>query len=62
MSKMEFYGITGIAQKLMRFYLRGRYQRVILYDNGNKCCSEWKEIHYGVPQASVLGRIFIIHK
>jgi hypothetical protein len=44
LSKMEFYGIKGIAQKLMRSYLRGRYQREILYRNGNKCCSEWKEI------------------
>jgi hypothetical protein len=46
LSKMEFYGIKG---KLMRSYLRGRYQRVILYRNGNKCCSKWKEIQYGVP-------------
>jgi hypothetical protein len=49
LSKMEFYGIKGIAQKLMRSYLRGRYQRVILYRNGNKCCSKWKEIQYGAP-------------
>jgi hypothetical protein len=39
----------------MRSYLRGRYQRVLLYNNGNKCCSEWKEIQYGVPQGSILG-------
>jgi hypothetical protein len=57
---MEFYGITGIAQKIMGFYLRGRYQRVVLYNNENKCCSEWKEIHYGVPQGSVLGPIFFL--
>jgi hypothetical protein len=64
LAKMEFYEITGIAQKLMRSYLRGRYQRVVLYNNGNKCYSEWKEIHYGVPQGSVLGPIFffIIHQ
>jgi hypothetical protein len=57
LSKMEFYGITGIAQKLMRSYLRGRYQRVILYNSGYKCCSEWKEIQYGVPLGSILGPV-----
>jgi hypothetical protein len=30
LSEMEFYGITGIAQKLMRSCLRGRYQRVTM--------------------------------
>jgi hypothetical protein len=44
----------------MRSYLRGRYQRVVLHNNGDKCCSEWKEIHYGVPQGSVLGPIFFL--
>jgi len=28
LSKMKFYGITGIANRLMESYLRNRYQRV----------------------------------
>ena len=30
LSKMEFYGITGVSNKLMESYLRDRYQRVII--------------------------------
>jgi hypothetical protein len=51
---MEFYGVKGTTQKLMRSYLRGRYQGVILYKNESKCCSAWKKIQCGVPQGSVL--------
>jgi hypothetical protein len=60
LAKMEFYGIKGTTQKLMRSYLRGRYQRVILYQNGSKRCSAWKEIQCGVPQGSVLGPILFL--
>jgi len=30
LSKLEFYGITGITHKLIKSYLKGRYQRVVL--------------------------------
>jgi hypothetical protein len=59
LSKMKFYGITGIANKLIESYLRNRYQRVVINDNRlNKYHSEWEQIHHRVPQGSVLGPLF----
>ena len=42
--------------ELIRNYLNGRYQRVIL--NGKS--SSWKEITAGVPEGSVLGPLFFL--
>jgi hypothetical protein len=36
LSKMEFYGIRGITNRLIRSYLSNRYQRVSLNKNSNK--------------------------
>jgi hypothetical protein len=60
---MEFYGIKGTTQKRTRSYLRGRYQRVILYINGSKCCSAWKEKQYNVefPRALYLVQCFFYY-
>ena len=33
LAKLKFYGITGIAYKLIRSYLVNRYQRVIMKDS-----------------------------
>ena len=33
LSKMEFYGISGKANNLMKSYLKGRYQTVLLKNN-----------------------------
>ena len=30
LSKMKFYGISGVANKLMESYLRNKYQRVVI--------------------------------
>jgi hypothetical protein len=51
-TKLEFYGITDIAYKLIKPYLEGRYQRVVLNNNSH---SNWCEIKHGVPQGSILG-------
>jgi hypothetical protein len=56
LSKMEFYGVSGIAKKLMASYILDRYQRVSMKDNNsNKYFSNWVHVKHGVPQGSVLG-------
>jgi hypothetical protein len=49
LSKLEFYGITGITYKLMKSYLQGSDQRVVLNNHFSSSCSNWGEITYGVP-------------
>ena len=61
LAKMEFYGINGIANKLMRSYLENRYQRTSLSDSKfNKVYSKWEHMKHGVPQGSVLGPLFFL--
>jgi hypothetical protein len=47
LTKLELYGITDTAYKLIKSYLEGRYQRVVL--NNNSYCN-WSEIKHGAPQ------------
>jgi len=54
LTKLEFYGITGITHKLIKSYLKGRYQRVVLNNHSSRSCSKWGEITHGVPQGSIL--------
>ena len=56
LSKMKFYGITGVASRLMESYLWNRYQRVVINDYS----STWKEVQHGVPQGSVLGPLLFL--
>jgi hypothetical protein len=54
LSKMEFYGISDIMNKLMASYLHDRYQRVSIKDNNsNKYFSNWVHVKHGVPQGCV---------
>jgi hypothetical protein len=38
LSKLEFYGITGGANKLIKSYLNDRHQRVLIKDKYSKNC------------------------
>ena len=48
--KLNENGVTGNLLGLIRDYLNGREQRVVI----NGCYSEWGSIKSGVPQGSVL--------
>ena len=61
LAKLEFYGISGTANKLMKSYLNNQYQRTVIKDNmSNKLSSEWELVKHGVPQDSILGPLLFL--
>jgi hypothetical protein len=56
---MEFSS-TGTSLKLIKSYLEGRHQRVILNNNPPDSCSSWGEIRHLVLRRSVLGLLLLL--
>jgi hypothetical protein len=59
LEKLKFYGVSGKFYNLVKSYLDGRYQKLILIHN-NGIESNWEKIKRGVPQGSILGPIFFL--
>jgi len=57
LTKLEFYGIT---YKLLKSYLKGRYQRVVFNNYSSSSCSNWDEITRGISQGSILGPLLFL--
>lgn len=60
--KLEFYGIVGKFQALIKSYLSERYKKV-LTDNinlNNSIASNWGRVTQEVPQGSILGPLFFL--
>jgi hypothetical protein len=54
LEKLKFYGVKGIFETLIKSYLTGRNQRVVLGPaSTSNNSSKWEIINSGVPQGSV---------
>jgi hypothetical protein len=60
LSKLEFYGISGKPNNLIKSYLQNRYQRVLIDCDSKQFHSEWETVTDGVPQGSIF-RPFLLY-
>jgi hypothetical protein len=60
LAKLEFYGVTGTIPELIKSYLQGRYQKVILDNYLPNSNSDWGEIRHSVSQGSILGPLLFL--
>ena len=61
-SKLETYGITGKDKNLYQSYLKGRYQRILIYNKTHhySTLSNQILIKHGVPHGSILGPLLFL--
>jgi hypothetical protein len=50
---MEFCGISGKAENLIKPYLQDRFHRVLIDYDSRKYSSEWEPVKHGVSQGSI---------
>jgi len=61
LNKLEYYGVRGTANKLIKSYLVDRSQRGLIKDSySGTYYSECNKIKRGVPQGSILGPLFLL--
>ena len=61
LAKLNYYGASGTANKLLRSYLKDRFQGVEILNNINsKLISKWVLMKHGVLQGSVLGPLLFL--
>jgi hypothetical protein len=60
LAKLEFYGVTGRTLQLIKWYLEGRFQKVVLDNNFPDSSSHWGELKHGIPQGSILGPLLFL--
>lgn len=60
LSKLENYGIRGVAYDVFSSYFENRYQKVQISNQGEIFESEWDSSETGCPQGSVLGPILFL--